>query len=369
VKGSIRAGVLTVSDRCSRGEATDESGPALAALLRNRLNAELVDHACVPDDVEQIAAVFRRWSEPRLAIDLAVSTGGTGLSPRDVTPEAAERVLERRHPGLMELARMRCYAKTPRAFLSRGVAGTINRTLVLTLPGSRRGATEMLEALLDVLPHAIETLRGEAEHYGGPGGSRPAVAAAVAEQSATEAIQPIVLVGGQSRRFGRDKLREPWEGGWLVDRPIAALAAVFGPRVAAVGQCDPAVSRRAHMVIDDRRPGAGPIGGIISALEQVEGGVFVLAGDLPRVSPEAVRRVLSASLESPGAWAVLAGRPLSPEPCFGLYRKSALAALAAALEAGAHRLGEALPCERVRLVELPRAWTTNANRWEDLQGG
>ncbi len=165
----IRAAVLTVSDRCSRGETEDASGPALMAMLQERLEAEVVERACVPDEVDEIAAVFRRWAEPERGIDLVVSTGGTGLSPRDVTPEAAEMVFERRHAGLMELVRLRCYEKTPRAFLSRGVAGTVGRTLIVTLPGSVRGATESLAALVDVLPHAIETLRGDVVDDGRPG--------------------------------------------------------------------------------------------------------------------------------------------------------------------------------------------------------
>lgn len=161
----IRAGVLTISDRCSRGEAVDTSGPALCELVRARLGGEVVATRCVPDEEDEIAACLAEWSGREASggarMDLVLSTGGTGLAPRDRTPEAARRVLEREHPGLMELARARCLAKTARTYLSRGVAGTIGRTLVLTLPGSRRGATEMLEALLDILPHAIETLRGE----------------------------------------------------------------------------------------------------------------------------------------------------------------------------------------------------------------
>lgn len=167
--GPIRAAVLTVSDRCSRGQTSDESGPALAAMLRDRLGAEVVETACVPDEADRIAEVFRSWAAPERTIDLAISAGGTGLAPRDITPEAAMRVIERPHAGLMELARLRCYAKTPRAYLSRGVAGTAGRTLILTLPGSVRGATENLEALLDILPHAIETLRGEVQDDGRPG--------------------------------------------------------------------------------------------------------------------------------------------------------------------------------------------------------
>lgn len=165
---AIRAAILTVSDRCSRGEAVNGSGPALTAMVRDRLGGEVVDAACVPDERERISAALRAWAEPSRRIDLVLSTGGTGLSPRDVTPEAALEVLERRHDGLMELARARCGAKTARAYLSRGVAGTVGRTLVITLPGSVRGATETLEALLDVLPHAIETLRGEVQDDGRP---------------------------------------------------------------------------------------------------------------------------------------------------------------------------------------------------------
>jgi molybdenum cofactor synthesis domain-containing protein len=165
----VRAAVLTVSDRCSRGEAIDTSGPALADMLTTRLGAVIAASRCVPDEADQIAACFVEWSRPPHAIDLVLSTGGTGLAPRDITPEAAKRVIEREHSGLMELARIRCMAKTPRAFLSRGVAGTLSRTLIITLPGSPCGATENLEALLDVLSHAIETLRDEVQDDGRPG--------------------------------------------------------------------------------------------------------------------------------------------------------------------------------------------------------
>jgi len=166
--GPIRVAILTVSDRCSRGEAVDTSGPSLAAIVRERLKAEVAATTCVPDDVADISRVFRDWSRPEAGIDLVISTGGTGLAPRDVTPEAAMKVIERPHAGLMELARMRCYAKTARTYLSRGVAGTANRTLIITLPGSPRGASENLEALLDILPHAVETLRGEVQDDGRP---------------------------------------------------------------------------------------------------------------------------------------------------------------------------------------------------------
>lgn len=175
----IRAVILTVSDRCARGAATDTSGPALAQMARERLGAQIVHAECLPDEADQLAAFFLHWSPPHPSpaptpdapapIDLILATGGTGLAPRDVTPEALRRVLHREHEGLMDLARLRCLAKTPRTFLSRGIAGTIHRTLIITLPGSPRGCTEMLEAILDILPHAIETLRGDVQDDGRPG--------------------------------------------------------------------------------------------------------------------------------------------------------------------------------------------------------
>ena len=164
----IRVAVLTVSDRCSRGQATDTSGPGLCTIARANLHAEVAATAILPDELSQLAAKFVEWSSPELGIDLILSTGGTGLAPRDITPEALRTVMHREHPGLMELARMRCYAKTARTYLSRGIAGTINRTLILTLPGSPRGSSENLEALLDILPHAIETVRGEVQDDGRP---------------------------------------------------------------------------------------------------------------------------------------------------------------------------------------------------------
>lgn len=156
-----RVAILTVSDRCSKREAEDTSGPALAALCQRELESQIVDSACIADEADEIERAIRAWANTSPAIDLVLTTGGTGLSPRDHTPEAAMRVIDRPHPALMELARLRCLEKTPRTFLSRGVAGAAKGTLILTLPGSLRGSTEMLEALVDILPHALDTLRGD----------------------------------------------------------------------------------------------------------------------------------------------------------------------------------------------------------------
>jgi len=164
----IRIAILTVSDRCSRGETTDTSGPALAEMARAQLHAEVVATACLPDERSQLGEQLRQWALHDPKPDLILTTGGTGLAPRDLTPEATLDVLDRRHIGLMELIRLRCYEKTPRAYLSRGEAGTLGRTLIINLPGSQRGATESLEALIDILPHAVETLRGEVQDDGRP---------------------------------------------------------------------------------------------------------------------------------------------------------------------------------------------------------
>ncbi len=165
----IRLAVITVSDRCSRGVTVDTTGPALLRLAEAELAAQVTTFICVPDEVPVIARQLRDLADGDDAPDLILTAGGTGLAPRDVTPEATLEVLERRHSGLMELIRRRCYEKTPRAYLSRGEAGTRGRTLILNLPGSERGATESLEALLDILPHAIETLRGDVQDDGREG--------------------------------------------------------------------------------------------------------------------------------------------------------------------------------------------------------
>lgn len=156
----ITAAVLTVSDRCSRGEAEDTAGPAVCDLLRQKLNADVVATACVADDFERITEQLSHWAGVEPQPHLVFTAGGTGLGPRDVTPEATRSIIEREHPGLIQLCYTRTMSKTVRTFLSRGVAGTLGRTLIVNLPGSKKGATEWAEALLDLLPHAIATLRG-----------------------------------------------------------------------------------------------------------------------------------------------------------------------------------------------------------------
>lgn len=163
MNGPYRVAVLTVSDRCSRGEGEDRSGPALVEMIRAGLSVDSVDKALVPDEVERIRDELRMWAGG--GIDLILTTGGTGLSPRDVTPEAAEALFDKHVPGFMEEVRRHGLTYTPDAILSRGVCGVIGRSLVLTLPGSVKGATQSLEALIPILAHALDTISGEGDAH------------------------------------------------------------------------------------------------------------------------------------------------------------------------------------------------------------
>ncbi len=152
----VRAVVLTVSDRSARGERADTTGPRLVAdLLARGYDARLAEP--VPDEQSEIVAALERLAP---TAGLLVTTGGTGLGPRDVTPEATRAAIDREAPGFAEEMRRRGAATFPRAILSRGVCGTIGRCLVLNLPGSPSGALECLGFVADVLPHAMKVLGG-----------------------------------------------------------------------------------------------------------------------------------------------------------------------------------------------------------------
>lgn len=156
---TIKVGVLTISDRGYHGERADRSGPALTAWLAAR-GAETVAVAVVADEVPQIAAQLRQWAgQPGL--QLILTTGGTGVSPRDITPEATRLVIEREIPGFAEAMRASSLQHTPMAMISRAMAGICREKLIINLPGSPKGAIENLAAIWAAVPHVIEKIQGD----------------------------------------------------------------------------------------------------------------------------------------------------------------------------------------------------------------
>lgn len=154
-----QAAVITLSDRCSRGERKDESGPTVAARLAEG-GYELAEQLLLPDDPEALKVQLRRLSDQR-QLDLILTTGGTGFSPRDTTPEATLAVADRNAPGIAEAIRAASLAITKHAILSRGVAVIRKKTLIINLPGSPKACMECMDVFLDALPHGLGVLRGE----------------------------------------------------------------------------------------------------------------------------------------------------------------------------------------------------------------
>ena len=152
-----RVGIITVSDKASRGERDDRGGPAIREVAL-AAGWRVVETLVIPDERDRIAAALRRLADG-LDLDLVCTTGGTGLAPRDVTPQATQDVLTYEVPGLAEAMRAASLATTPAAMLSRAVVGVRGRTLIVNLPGNPKGARECLETILPALPHAISTLR------------------------------------------------------------------------------------------------------------------------------------------------------------------------------------------------------------------
>ena len=162
----FRVGILTVSDKGHAGERADTAGPELGRWLDPRC-FQVAASAIVPDEPEAIAAQLTAWSDDD-GLDLILTTGGTGLSPRDTTPEATLAVAQRLVPGIPEAMRAAGLAITPHAMLSRGVAVIRGRTLIINLPGSPKGARENLAAVVAALPHALEKLQGSPAECGAP---------------------------------------------------------------------------------------------------------------------------------------------------------------------------------------------------------
>lgn len=154
----MRVAILTVSDAGARGEREDRSGDVIAAWVAGR-GDRVVDRLLVPDESDQIVPVLLGWCDKDQA-DLVLTTGGTGLSPRDITPEATRAVIEREAPGIAERLRVMAMPSFPRAALARGLAGVRHRTLVVNLPGSPGGVKDALDALDPIVTHAIQIVRG-----------------------------------------------------------------------------------------------------------------------------------------------------------------------------------------------------------------
>lgn len=153
--------VLTISDKCSKGLREDESGRIVQDLIR-KLPATVVKYEIVPDEQDVIKAKLIDYSD-NLKVDLVLTDGGTGFTERDRTPEATKEVIEKIVPGIPEAMRIMCLEKSPRAMLSRGIAGIRNKTLIVNLPGSSKGAKESLEAILEALEHGLDMIAGK-EH-------------------------------------------------------------------------------------------------------------------------------------------------------------------------------------------------------------
>lgn len=165
---TLRIGILTVSDRSAAGLRDDASGPLLITLVESQ-SWEVVKAGVVPDELDAISETLASWADSG-SLDVILTTGGTGFAPRDITPEATLKVIERRTPGLVEAIRAKSLKITPHAMLSRAEAGIRGRVLVINFPGSPKAVQENFEVIAPVLPHAVDLLR---EHPDSEAGHRP----------------------------------------------------------------------------------------------------------------------------------------------------------------------------------------------------
>jgi len=160
----IKIGILTISDKGSQGEREDLSGKVIKEVAK-KINGEVKYYKIIPDEKDIIQEELTKTVD-ELHLDLILTTGGTGLAKRDVTPDATLEVIEKEVPGISEIIRSESFKKTDRAILSRGVAGIRKESLIINLPGSPKGVRESLETILEALPHGIEILKGQATECG-----------------------------------------------------------------------------------------------------------------------------------------------------------------------------------------------------------
>lgn len=153
-----RIGILTLSDKGARGERIDESGPLLSSMVAGL--GDVARYQIIPDEAQTLTLMLTRWVDD-LKLDLILTTGGTGLSPRDLAPQATELILDYQIPGMAEAMRAASLIKTPHAMLSRALVGVRKQSLIINLPGSPKGAGENFSVLLPVLPHALAKLKGD----------------------------------------------------------------------------------------------------------------------------------------------------------------------------------------------------------------
>ena len=158
----IKIGILTCSDKGSKGERIDTSGVAIKEIVKE-IGGEVIKYEIVPDAQKIISEKLKNWSD-EVKLDLIFTTGGTGLSERDITPEATEEIIDRKVPGFSEIMRFSGFKNTKHSILSRGVSGLRKKTLIINLPGSEKAVRENLKIILPSIPHAIEIIHGKTEH-------------------------------------------------------------------------------------------------------------------------------------------------------------------------------------------------------------